>query len=238
MPKLLFITLLALAFAAPRAAAVTADEIIQSVDDNLTFNEGTMDISMTDVKRGATVKVMFAHVIFKKDRGTLMEFLRPARDKNKKILLIKDNMWMYVPGISKPVRLSGKDSFMGTSFSNRDLMDYDLHNDYTAQITSTTADRYVLDLRATNKNVPYARIVMHVEKKRLLPVRQELYSVSGNLIKTMEFSDVKDLGGKLRPSVFVIRETLTQGNETRVVMESMKEEKVDESIFSPQRLGR
>jgi|AGTN01.2.fsa_nt_gi Outer membrane lipoprotein-sorting protein len=238
MHKLFFIALLALACAAPRAAAVTADEIIQSVDDNLTFDEGTMDISMTDVKRGVTVKEMFAHIIFKKDKGTLMEFLRPARDKNKKILLIKDNMWMYVPGISKPVRLSGKDSFMGTSFSNRDLMDYDLHNDYTARITSTTADRYVLDMRATNKNVPYARIVMHVEKERLLPVRQELYSVSGNLIKTMDFSDVKDLGGKRRPSVFVIRETLTQGNETRVVTESMKEESVDESIFSPQRLGR
>jgi outer membrane lipoprotein-sorting protein len=236
MKRIIFAAmLLALAQA---SFALTADEVTDAVDRNLTFNEGEMDISMHDYKQGRLIKELYAHIVFKKDKGTLMTFTRPPRERNKQILLIKDNMWMSVPGVSRPVRLSGKDSFMGTSFSNRDLMDYDMHNDYKSAILEENDREYKLELVATNRNVPYPRIVMWVEKKNLLPTRQELYALSGNLIKTMAFTDVKDLGGKLRPALMTVRDVLTQGNETRVLFESMENKPVNESVFSPQRLGK
>ncbi|HAM38873.1 MAG: hypothetical protein A2474_06130 [Elusimicrobia bacterium RIFOXYC2_FULL_34_12] len=218
--------------------AITAEEIVKSVDSNLTFNEGEMNINIIDIKSEKVTKTLLANVKFKKDKGTLIEFLEPAREKNKRILMVKDNMWMFVPGISRPIRLSGKDSFMGTSFSNRDLMDYDMNNDYKSSIIETTDEKYRLELKATNKNVTYPKVIMDVEKERLLPVYQELYTVSENLIKTIDYSDIKDLGGKLRPSVMVIKDVLTQGNETKVIIKNMIDKNINENIFSPQNIVR
>lgn len=218
--------------------AITAEEIVKSVDSNLTFNEGEMNINIIDIKSEKVTKTLLANVKFKKDKGTLIEFLEPAREKNKRILMVKDNMWMFVPGISRPIRLSGKDSFMGTSFSNRDLMDYDMNNDYKSKIIETTDEKYRLELKATNKNVTYPKVIMDVEKERLLPVYQELYTVSENLIKTIDYSDIKDLGGKLRPSVMVIKDVLTQGNETKVIIKNMIDKNINENIFSPQNIVR
>ncbi|MBN1823379.1 MAG: outer membrane lipoprotein-sorting protein [Endomicrobiales bacterium] len=223
---------------APNLHAMSAQDIVKAVDDNLTFREGEMNVSIIDYKNGKFTKKLVAEVQFKKDSGTLMEFTDPPREKNKRILLVKDNMWMFVPGISRPVRLSGKDSFMGTSFSNRDLMDYDLSNDYVSKLLEGTENEYRIEMNATNKSVTYPKIIMSVEKKRLLPVKQELYTLSGNLIKTIEFSKVRDLGGKLRPSVYLVKDVLTSGNETEVVFNSLKYKKIRESIFSPQNMVR
>lgn len=217
---------------------LTGQEIVDAVDRNLTFNEGEMNIAMIDIKNGRVSKELFANIVFKKNSGTLMVFTKPAREKNKKVLMVKDNMWMFVPGISRPVRLSAKDSFMGSSLSNRDLMDFDMNNDYRAAILESTEKQYKLELLASNKNVSYARIILYVDREKLLPLKQELYTVSGNMIKTMEFTDVRDIGGKLRPSVFVIKDALTRGSETRVVIEDMKSRAVNPGVFSPQNIGR
>ncbi|OGS23161.1 MAG: hypothetical protein A2252_02810 [Elusimicrobia bacterium RIFOXYA2_FULL_39_19] len=216
--------------------AITAQEITKAVDDNLTFNEGEMNMTLIDIKKGKTIKELDANIIFKKDKGTLMTFTAPAREKNKKILMMKDNMWMYVPGISRPIRLSGKDSFMGTSFSNRDLMDFDMNNDYKSRIVKETDKEYVLEMLATNKNVSYSKIITAVEKERLLTIKQELYTVSGNLIKTMDFSGIKEYGGKLRPSVIVVKDVLTQGSETKVIINDMTNKEINDNIFSPQKM--
>ena len=79
---------------------------------------------------------------------------------------------------------------------------------------------------------------MWVDKSRLLPTKQELYTVSGNLIKTMTFSDVKDFDGKARPSLMTISDVLTAGSETRVIISRMSSEKIPAATFSPQNLAR
>jgi outer membrane lipoprotein-sorting protein len=220
------------------AFSITAEEIIKAIDDNLTFDEGEINISIVDIKNKKINKTFSAKIKYKKDKGTLMEFTSPAREKNKKILLVKDNMWMFVPGVSKPIRLSGKDSFMGTSLSNRDLMDYDMSNDYKSKILEITEKEYKLELNATNKNVPYPKVIIYIEKEKLLPIKEELYTISGNLIKIVEYSEIKNLGGKLRPSVMIMKDVLTQGNETKIVVENMMKKEIKENIFSPQNIEK
>lgn len=218
--------------------SITAEEIISKIDKNLTFEEGQMSITIVDIKSNKEYKNMAAVVKFKRDYATLIEFLSPAREKGKKILMMNDNMWMYVPGVSKPVRLSGKDSFMGTSFSNRDLMDYDMANDYSARIIEEKEEVYILELIAKNKNVSYAKIILSVDKRLFLPVKEELYTVSGNLIKIMEFSKNKDFNGKVRPSEIFVKDFLTEGAMTKVFVNNMEEKKYEKTIFSPQNLSR
>jgi outer membrane lipoprotein-sorting protein len=238
MKKNIFAAMLAAALLSAEVFGADASAIIRAIDDNLTFDEGVMKASMIDKKAGGATKSFDMEIRYKKGAGTLMEFRSPARERGKKVLLAGDNMWMYVPGLSRPVRLSGRDSFMGTSFSNRDLMDYEMDNDYDSVIVSENDSEYKIELKATNKNVSYPRILMWVDKSRMLPTKQELYTISGNLIKTMTFSDVKNFAGKDRPSVMAISDVLSAGSETRVIISHMNDEKIPASAFSPQNLAR
>jgi outer membrane lipoprotein-sorting protein len=167
-----------------------------------------------------------------------MEFLEPAREKGKKILLVKDNMWLFVPSVSKPLRLSAKDSFMGTSFSNRDLMDYDLKNDYKAKILQETEKYYKLELTATNKNVAYPKVIIEVEKQHVLPTKEELYTLSGDLIKIIEFSELKNFSSKTRPSIIKVVDMLNQKNYTKVVLENLENKPIKDSMFLPQNFAK
>jgi len=233
-----FLTILLLIVLSTNLFCFTADEIVEMVDKNLMFDEGEMLISILDYKDEKLYKTLKTKIYYKKDKGTLMEFLEPAREKGKKILLVKDNMWLFVPSVSKPLRLSAKDSFMGTSFSNRDLMDYDLKNDYKAKILQETEKYYKLELTATNKNVAYPKVIMEVEKEHILPTKEELYTLSGDLIKIIEFSELKNFSGKTRPSIIKVVDMLNQRNYTKVVLENLENKPIKDSMFLPQNFAK
>jgi outer membrane lipoprotein-sorting protein len=233
-----FLTILLLIVLSTNLFCFTADEIVEMVDKNLMFNEGEMLISILDYKDEKLYKTLKTKIYYKKDKGTLMEFLEPAREKGKKILLVKDNMWLFVPSVSKPLRLSAKDSFMGTSFSNRDLMDYDLENDYKAKILQETEKYYKLELTATSKNVAYPKVIMEVEKQHVLPTKEELYTLSGDLIKIIEFSELKNFSGKTRPSIIKVVDMLNQKNYTKVVLENLENKPIKDSMFLPQNFAK
>jgi outer membrane lipoprotein-sorting protein len=233
-----FLTILLLIVLSTNLFCFTADEIVEMVDKNLMFDEGEMLISILDYKDEKLYKTLKTKIYYKKDKGTLMEFLEPAREKGKKILLVKDNMWLFVPSVSKPLRLSAKDSFMGTSFSNRDLMDYDLKNDYKAKILQETEKYYKLELTATNKNVAYPKVIIEVEKQHVLPTKEELYTLSGDLIKIIEFSGLKNFSGKTRPSIIKVVDMLNQKNYTKVVLENLENKPIKDSMFLPQNFAK
>jgi len=233
-----FLTILLLIVLSTNLFCSTADEIVEMIDKNLMFDEGEMLFSILDYKDGKLYKTLKTKIYYKKDKGTLMEFLEPAREKGKKILLVKDNMWLFVPSVSKPLRLSAKDSFMGTSFSNRDLMDYDLKNDYKAKILQETEKYYKLELTATNKNVAYPKVIMEVEKEHILPTKEELYTLSGDLIKIIEFSELKNFSGKTRPSIIKVVDMLNQKNYTKVVLENLENKPIKDSMFLPQNFAK
>ncbi|MFQ3675531.1 MAG: outer membrane lipoprotein-sorting protein [Endomicrobiia bacterium] len=219
-------------------SSLSGNKIIETMDQKLTFDEGEMWITIEDMKNNVVTKTLKSRILYKKGKGTVMEFTFPAREKSKKILLVKDNMWLFVPGISKPVRLSAKDSFMGTSFSNRDMMDFELNNDYNAKILIETEKEYKIELSAINKNVPYPKVIVNIDKTTYLPIKQDLYTVSDNLIKTIIFSDIKDLNGKVRPTTIRVKDILMQGNETKVTLDKMLEKSVDVTNFLPQNITR
>jgi outer membrane lipoprotein-sorting protein len=233
-----FLTILLLIVLSTNLFCFTADEIVEMVDKNLMFDEGEMLISILDYKDEKLYKTLKTKIYYKKDKGTLMEFLEPAREKGKKILLVKDNMWLFVPSVSKPLRLSAKDSFMGTSFSNRDLMDYDLKNDYKAKILQETEKYYKLELTATNKNVAYPKVIIEVEKQHVLPTKEELYTLSGDLIKIIEFSELKNFSSKTRPSIIKVVDMLNQKNYTKVVLENLENKPIKDSMFLPQNFAK
>ncbi len=225
------ITALITVLSAP-AFSQTAAEIVSRMDDAMNFPEGTMVLSFEDMKANGSGRKLEARVLYALDAGTLVEFVTPEREKGKRVLMIGDSMWMGSPSVSRPVRLSGKDSFMGTSFTNDDMMNFTKSDDYGARILSSSADGWTLELTARKKTLPYARMVVDVDRA-YLPVRMVMYALSEQEAKRIELSDVRSFEGKMRPSVMTITDVMTVGNKTIVGFKSIKSGAVDRARLSP-----
>ncbi len=206
---------LALGLAAVPARSQSAAEILSAMDTAMNFPEGTMVLSIEDRKANGTGRRLEARVLYALDAGTLMEFSAPEREKGKRVLMIGDSMWIGSPAVSRPLRLSGKDAFMGTSFTNDDVMNLTKADDYEARIQSSSAEGWTLELAARKKTLPYPRLVVEVTRE-YLPLRMWMYALSGKEAKTIQFSDVRDFEGKPRPATMTVTDAMTAGNRTIV----------------------
>lgn len=211
-----------------------AKEILDRMDEAMAYGECEMRLSFGDTKASGQVRELKAEVWYAKSEGTMISFIAPAREKGKRILMIGESMWMAVPTVSKPVRLSGKESFMGTSFTNDDVMNMDKADDYDAVLLSSDSGAWRLELSARKRSLPYQRVLLTVGKD-YLPIEQSMYHLSGELAKTISFSRPRSYGGKVRPSTLRVEDAMAKGAYTVVVFESIVEKRVDRSKLSPDR---
>jgi hypothetical protein len=225
--------------AGPGAAAAFAEgagptgaEILRRMDEAMAFRECEMAIVMEDRKASGQSRSLSARILWAKGAGSLVAFTDPPREKGKRVLMIADSMWMGVPGVSRPVRLSGKDAFMGSSFTNDDLMNFDREDDYAASAAPRPEGGWILELTAKSRNLPYPRVTVAVGSD-CLPLEQRMYLLSGELSKTLTFSEPRDFGGKRRPALLRVEDAMTRGASTTVRFESIVERPVDRSLLSP-----
>lgn len=226
---------LMVACSARLAVAQSAAEIVSEMDNATSLSRGEMVLTISDVKDGKLKSQFKVSVKMERGKGSLMEFTEPAREKGKRILMVGNDLWMVTPGMSRPLRISGKESFMGTSFSNNDLMDQEKSRNYSAKIVSQNDSSKVVELIANNVSVSYQKIIANVGKAGV-PYSWDLFALSGQKIKTVAFEEVKLLGGRKRPSKVTVFDAMSQGRHTEVVYEAMKEGEIDAGQFTPQAL--
>ena len=210
--------------------------VIAEMDRRMNFAECRMVIRIEDAKADGKTRSLKARVEHAKGAGTRLEFLEPARDRGKRVLMSGSSIWMSSPSVSKPVRLSGKDAFMGTSFTNDDLMNMDKSDDYDSVIVSMDADGWNIVMTAKSGGLPYSKIDVRVGRD-WLPRSMIYYARSGKESKRVGFSAVRDFGGKQRPSVMTIVDLMKPGDTSTVVFEEIHEEPIDRSRLTPASLG-
>ena len=73
---------------------------------------------------------------------------------------------------------------------------------------------YVLQLDAIVDDVAYHSQKMWVDTERFVPLRQELYAKSGQLLKRMELRDVQQIEGRWFPMTVTYKDMLKDGKGT------------------------
>ena len=151
-----------------------------------------------------------------------IEFLDPATERGRKMLNDESNMWMYLPRTSKIMKLPSKQSFMGSDASNRDLMRISFKKDYDIVATKEKEDNTVeLELKAKDLSVSYNKIILTVDTSKMVPVKQEMYSLSNKLIKTMVYENPTIQEGVHMPFVYIIEDALQKDTKTILTYKSM-----------------
>ena len=222
---LLALAATALAAAMPPMSAVAQDmdaaAMLEQAESRIYPDNFTMrsEIATSRPDRRNTTLVLDAS--FKDGVGTFMEIVEPARSRGMRFLRKGDSLWMYNPKSRsrRAIRLSPRESFQGTVFSNNDVGDPDYTDDYDVSYAAEetiehdqfgTVECYVIEGDANSPTSPYGRIMMWIRKSDLMPVQMEYYAKSGLLFKRMTMLDIEELAGRERP--------------TRMRMESLEQE--------------
>ena len=233
MRTLPLVAAIAVLLAVAPAAALDGTEILKKVDANLQPESFESYRKLINVEPGGARREYLLWTLKKgKDRIAAL-FLEPASEKGRATLRLGDNMWLYIPGVGKPIRITSLQSVIGGVFNNADIMQLDYHVEYDARTVEGQGVEYVLDLKAKTTTVAYDRLKMWVDRKTLLPTRIECYAATGLLIKTLYFKEPKTFDdGRLRPAILETDSPLYKGYRSYMVYARIKKRVVPDEVFT------
>jgi len=205
------LTVCAAVFVAPASAEMSPGEILTSADrarGNVEGIEWVIDMESIEGGRHQERTLM----VRARGYNSLAEFISPPKVKGQKMLMIDRNMWFVKPGLSKPVPISPRQKLMGGA-ANGDIASTNYAGDYEPVSVSKDLVKgeecYLLDLKATNKNATYDRIMYWVSKNRLVGVQADFYTVSGRRFKSATFAYDNSIMIEGRPRPFVSKMVIT-----------------------------
>ncbi len=210
-----------------------ADEILKKADENLMPSSFEAYRKLINEEPDGSKKEYIFYSI-KKDRDKIaMLYLSPASEKGRAALRLGDNMWLYIPNVGRPIRITSLQSAVGGIFNNSDIMRLDYSEEYNATILEQNNEEYILDLKAKTDYVAYDKLKMWVKKKSIIVTKVECYAASGTLIKTLEFKEVKDFGnGIVRPAVIETTSPLYKGYRSVMIYSRIKLREFPDEVFT------
>ncbi|MBI3005245.1 MAG: outer membrane lipoprotein-sorting protein [Ignavibacteriales bacterium] len=219
--------------------AQDANALLKTVDDNLMPESYEAYRKIINEEPNGSKKEFSFYTIKKgKDKIALL-YLAPASEKGRATLRLGENMWLYIPNVNKPVRITSLQSITGGVFNNADIMQLEYSVEYDATFAGETGSEHILDLKAKNKTVAYDKLKMWVTKDREYLRKVEAYSATGLLIKTLEFKEDKDFGnGLVRPSVVETYSPLYKGYRSYLIYQRIKPRKFPDEVFTLNYMGR
>ena len=229
-----------LAFISVNLEAQTADEILEKVDLNMSAENRIVESSMTiHGKRNSRTMTSISYSVG--DKQSFTEYLTPAREKGTKMLKLEDKLWIYSPSTDRIIQISGhmlRQSVMGSDFSYEDMMeDRELTDVYTATLIGQEEIdgrmTFVLELIAKVDDLSYHSRKTWIDVEYYVPLREELFAKSGQLLKRTSLSDIQKIDGRWFPMKMIYKDMLKSGKGTEMNFISIKfDQEIADYIFT------
>jgi hypothetical protein len=142
-------------------------------------------------------------------------------------------MWLYIPNVGKPIRITSLQSVVGGVFNNADILQLDYSAEYNVEKVEDNGGEHLLFLKAKNRTVAYDQLKIWADKKNVLPTKIECLTEGNMLIKTLYFKDVKDFGGGIkRPAMIETDSPLFKGYKSVMIFAGIKKREFKDEIFT------
>jgi hypothetical protein len=195
-------------------------EIISAMDENLHAKSRVMTSKMIVHGRRSsrTIESKSWVVGF---NPAFTEYLSPPREAGTKMLKVEDKLWTYSPQTDRVIQISGhmlRPSVMGSDMSYNDMMEArPLLELYDAILEGSVVidgrDPWIMLLKAKVKGLSYPQRRAWIDKEYLLPVKEELYAKSGQLLKTASLDGLKKTQGRWFPSRYIFKDELKRNSK-------------------------
>jgi outer membrane lipoprotein-sorting protein len=211
-------------------APPSADALMDRMDRNMTFEARKVRMTMT-VESAARTRTFEMVSFGRGEDDSAVEYVAPAREKGTRMLKLGDELWIYMPSVERVQKISGhmlRQGMMGSDVSYEDLMAArELRTRYDSKVTgeSTVDGRpcWLLEMKAKDASVTYPKRVSCVDKETSIPLEQQLYALSGMLLKTWTMGDVKTYpGGRSYPSRMTVKDHVKKDSVTKIEFKDME----------------
>jgi len=175
------------------------------------------------------------------DQKSFTEYLAPDREKGTKMLKLEDKLWIFSPSTDRTIQLSGhmlRQSVMGSDLSYEDMMeDRELTDMYDASIIGEEdvdgRKTWIMELNAKVEDVSYHKRKMWIDQERFVPLKEELFAKSGQLLKKTVMSDVAQIEGRWYPKKVNYKDMLKSGDGTDFIVNEVQfNPEIPEYIFT------
>jgi outer membrane lipoprotein-sorting protein len=219
-----------------------AREVVEKADRIRFPDEGfQVDVAIANSNAGQVTDTRQYRVLSKGGENTIVMVIEPAVDRGQIMLMKGRDLWIFLPNVSQPVRLSLAQRLTG-QVANGDIARANFSGDYTPKILRTEKidgeDHYVLELTAVDRSVAYHRVLYWVKQKNHFPHKAEFYSLSDRLLKTARYEKFQPMAGRARPTRLVMQDALRKGEESVLEYSGMALRPLEDKIFTRDYLKR
>ncbi len=206
-----FLSILLLNYSPLRAQEqpLTPKQILDKVDDlfrsQSSHGLATMTVVTAHWKRSLTLEMWSKG----KDKS-LVRILAPKKEKGTTTLRSGNDIWNYLPKVKKVIKLPSSmmaASWMGSHFTNDDLVkESRMADDYTFEITfrGEVEGDEIVEVTCHPKPeaaVVWGKVLVRARLKDYLPLFVKYFDEDLQLARTMTFSQVSELGGRVLPAL-------------------------------------
>jgi outer membrane lipoprotein-sorting protein len=179
---------------------------------------GRVEVVVVTPKKTRTMRMRYWG---KGDDRALMVIEAPPRDAGTATLRVGDNLWNYLPKISRTIRVPPSmmmGSWMGSDLTNDDIVrESSLEDDYDSTLVGRCEDppgwRVRLDAKPDVVGL-WSRIDVVFDFETGLPVMSQSFDRKGRLSRSMFFTEVREMGGRTVPTVMTIVPEREEGRRT------------------------
>jgi outer membrane lipoprotein-sorting protein len=217
------------------AAALSPDEILQRADEvrnpaeSYALQVRVVSSDMPDEPSEFDVSLLG-------NTRTLVKTIKPARDRGRNMLMLGEEMWIYLPNLKRAVRVGLSQRLVGQA-ANGDISRMRWAGDYEAQLDSEDEKEWTLGLTAAKAGLTYDKIRIWIEKGTFRPQRAEYLTRSGKVLKRARFGGYRELCGRERPTEIEIQDAVKPAESSVIEVLRMEVRQFPASLFTPEGLG-
>jgi hypothetical protein len=239
MKAMTMAALAAAIFAIPVGAREDAAQILARADAwRGGFDSAVVRVKVTNYDAGRMTEEADFEVSAKAE-NSLVKFLS-VRSKGQSLLMRGDDMWLFLPAVARPVRITPIQRLLG-NVSNGDLARLRYGIDYEATVEGDTiidgTPCTALDLRAKRKGATYQRVRYVVRRGDARPIQAEYFLTSGKAIKKATFGEPRELAGRQILTRIDIEDAMRAASRTTIEILSIAPRELPDKIFNPTRAG-
>ena len=194
-----------------------------------------VDVTINTTTPGEPVDVHKYRVLSKGNENSIVMTTEPASERGQILLMKGRDLWIFMPSVSQPVRLSLSQRLTG-QVANGDLARANFSGDYNPVILRTDTidgEKYwVLELNGVDRSVTYHKVLYWVRQSNFWPYRAEFYSLSDRLLKTGRYENFQMMLGKQRPTHLIMEDALRKGEQSVLEYSTMKLKDLPDKVFT------
>ena len=216
-----------LAFA--QTETIDAEIILERIDENMS-SENRIVVSDMVIHGRRKSRIITSKSYGEGDHKSLTEYLAPEREEGTKMLKLEDRLWIYSPSSDRTIQISGhmlKQSVMGSDLSYEDMMeDRELTDIYDAKVINEEEydgrTCWVVEMIAKVDDASYEQRKVWVDQERYVPLKEELFAKSGQLLKKTTLSNVQKIDNRWFPMKINYKDMLKDGRGTDYIIKEIE----------------